>query len=144
MAEISLSTFRFDGYTIEESTYHRNPAFQPHEIPIDFVVEGGIKVYPENVRSEITLSARLFMEETTSEEHTPFTLHLVLKGFFSGESEEMEVAHFIELCKHNAPAILFPFLRSTVADITRSFAQNALVLPLINLQNMEFEDQKEA
>lgn len=143
MADVVLSPFRFDSYFIEESEFTRNSSFESHEVPLDFMLEGKLKIYPEDMKAEILLSACLFMDDSTKDEDAPFTLRIDLKGIFSGKSETLTLEQFTELCKHNAPAILFPFLRSTVADMTRSFVQQPLLLPLINLQNMAFEEQRE-
>ena len=60
------------------------------------------------------------------EENHPFLMNIVIRGFF----EISEKSFLI-----NAFAILFPYLRSIITDITKA-SLIPLVLPIINVQNL--------
>ncbi|HLV09553.1 MAG TPA: hypothetical protein VKY40_05045 [Halanaerobiales bacterium] len=46
----------------------------------------------------------------------------------------MKKDDFDYMCKYNGAAILFPFLRSAITDITKASNVTPLVLPLVNIQ----------
>ncbi|WP_416358930.1 protein-export chaperone SecB [Caldicellulosiruptor danielii] len=75
------------------------------------------------------------------ENNFPFSLEISLTGYFRG-SENIEREKFIELTKYNGTAILFPYLRSAVSDITKAANINPLILPVINVINFIKEQEK--
>lgn len=60
------------------------------------------------------------------EENHPFLMNLVIRGFFEISEKEFLM---------NAFAILFPYLRSVITDITKA-SLIPIVLPTINVQNL--------
>lgn len=60
------------------------------------------------------------------EENHPFLMNLVIRGFF-----EISERKFL----NNAFAILFPYLRSVITDITKA-SLIPIILPTINVQNL--------
>lgn len=65
------------------------------------------------------------------EETMPFRLHVEFQGLFTLNKSigKEKVKPFAEI---NCPAIIFPFLRESVADITRRAGFPPLYLPVIN------------
>ncbi|MCG6845095.1 MULTISPECIES: protein-export chaperone SecB [Fusobacterium] len=60
------------------------------------------------------------------EENHPFLMNLVIRGFFEISERKFLI---------NAFAILFPYLRSVITDITKA-SLIPIILPTINVQNL--------
>lgn len=75
----------------------------------------------------INISIRL----SIGDDQLPFLLEIIYEGvFFLNKRVPRKDAE--QYAKINCPAILFPFLRECVADITRRAGFNPLILPSIN------------
>lgn len=66
----------------------------------------------------------------SEDEHLPYSFVIEMGGKFALEEEEVE--HIQRLCMINIPAILLPYLRETVADITRRSGNQPMHLATIN------------
>jgi preprotein translocase subunit SecB len=62
-----------------------------------------------------------------------FRLEIMIRGIFSADDSVKE--DFTYLCEYNGLSILFPFIRSAIADITEAANVSPLILPLINVEN---------
>lgn len=58
-----------------------------------------------------------------------FTLTVSIEGLFEGSQEGLPLDQFAQV---NAPAILFPYLRETVSNLTARSGHPALLLPTVN------------
>ncbi len=65
-------------------------------------------------------------------QNLPYNFEIEVGGKF--ELEEGEETRLKQLCTTNIPAILFPYLRETIADITRRSGNQALHLSTMNFQ----------
>lgn len=64
----------------------------------------------------------------------PFEIHTSIVGLFELSSNEYTEEMYISLLKNNAVAILFPYLRSLISDLTMKLnVSNTLVLPSMNI-----------
>ena len=63
-----------------------------------------------------------------------FNLSAGYKGIFS-YSSDAPPKNVISFTKINAPAIIFPFLRSAIASLTLTVGVPPLILPIINFTN---------
>lgn len=71
-------------------------------------------------------------------ESYPYSFEVEVGGKFSLEDDE--VPHVERICNINIPAILFPYLRENVADITRRSGNPPMHLATINF--VEISKQK--
>ncbi len=73
----------------------------------------------------------VFLSVSIGEGEFPFLLEIEYEGLFvlNKRAAKKDVE---QIAKINCPAILFPFLRECVADITRRAGFNALMIPPIN------------
>lgn len=78
---------------------------------------------------EKSISSLIFM--STREGRMPFHIEIEYEGIFKLNKQvaKKKVEPFANI---NCPAILFPFLRECVADITRRAGLNPLILPTMN------------
>ena len=58
-----------------------------------------------------------------------FSLKATLEGLFEGEQQGLPLEQFARV---NAPAILFPYLRETVSNMTARSGHPAILLPTVN------------
>lgn len=58
-----------------------------------------------------------------------FTLATIIEGLFEGSQEGLPLEQFAQV---NAPAILFPYLRETISNLTARSGHPALLLPTVN------------
>ncbi len=76
-------------------------------------------------------SINTLLSLSLSKDQLPFILDIEYEGLFKLNKRvaKKKIESFAEI---NCPAILFPFLRECIADITRRAGFSALLLPAIN------------
>ena len=126
--------FKFERYYVEGIDFRHNESFlyqEPLDLNLEFEVELG--VLSDYSQGFVLIAARIFNDAKAN--NYPFTLNLSIRGIFSTDQElsHDEFERFLEI---NGTAVLFPFLRSTLADITRSAGHETLVLPLMNIYSL--------
>lgn len=129
-----ISTFNFEGYAVDEIRFERNIDFNQEDSNMDIMTQVSVSVDDEARQCAVTLVSQLFCDDTKPLSEKPFTLQVRITGKFSTD-ESVEINQFNDLCRKNAPAILFPFLRSIVADITKSANVMPVILPIMNLSD---------
>lgn len=65
----------------------------------------------------------------------PFTLNLEIRGIFGVENKK-DLDLLKDFCETNGPAIMFPYARSIVSDLTSRTSSPTLNLPLINMSKV--------
>lgn len=133
------SSLKFEQYQVEKIEFQLNPDCDNKEIEYDFDLDCEIesKEFKEQHIGAIRLKIIIF--KNAVENNYPFELSVSVVGIFS--SCNMDKNKFDKALKLNGTAILFPFLRSTIADITKTANVNVLFLPLINVH--KFLEHKE-
>lgn len=140
MDKHQLSKFVFENYGIDYIQYSVNEDFNNREeVELDLEIEVSVKVKDDELKSAITLIAHVF--DDAKNKNYPFSLDVSITGFFSAEGD-MKPDEFKEYCKCNGTAVLFPFLRSTIADVTRTANVQPLILPLFNIHNLIKQQEK--
>lgn len=82
---------------------------------------------------------RLFLKLSLQDESAPLNLEVEVGGLFGVSSKPEDVIEATKLAEINCAAIIFPYLRETVADLTRRAGLAPLHLPPINF--VEFYKQ---
>lgn len=72
-----------------------------------------------------------YLLKSTDEEPLPFDIDVSITGFFTINSDDEKLRD--TLINENAVAILFPFLRSTIASLTTLANKPPLILPIVNV-----------
>ncbi|MGN1213034.1 MAG: protein-export chaperone SecB [Christensenellales bacterium] len=70
-------------------------------------------------------------------ENFPFELKLSMCAEFA--LPNFEEKKYDKLIKKDVPSIMFPFMRSAVANITTTANIPPLILPIININNIKFD-----
>ncbi len=90
---------------------------------IQFTIE--IETHFSNEKSELIVTLT-----TTTKSEKPFYFSITYSGTFFIESDEMD--HIERIGTIHGPAILFPFIREHVADLTRRAGLNAFIINPVN------------
>jgi len=84
----------------------------------------------------------VFVSVSSDSEKQPFRFSVAWEGSFS--FEEMPLDEVLERIAHiNCASIIFPYVRETIADLTRRASMVPLNLPPLNFVAMYEERQKE-
>lgn len=135
-----MSSFRFDDYKIEYISFNLNKEFKnenENESEVDFGLQVGVNISDDNKQAEVSLKLDIYNKDS---KEAPFKLTASITGWFSTD-DDIDVDKYIQFCKVNATAILFPYLRSAVTDITKISNVQPLVLPLVNVYNLIKNDK---
>lgn len=102
-----------------------SPPANAKGLPLKFTISTGHSYVPKEKR--IAVGIRV----TVGENGDPFLLDIDYQGLFllNRRAKTKEIEPFARI---NCPAILFPFVRECIADITRRAGLNPLILPAIN------------
>lgn len=81
-------------------------------------------------------------EEETAEEEL-INLHAAIGGIFQCEEGKLETEIENRLVKNHIPAILMPYLRSTISSFLANAGYGSIILPLININALAEEAMKD-
>ena len=125
------SALQFVGYDVTRLQFEKNSLFVgAGEVQITPKFKKEVSELGEN---SINVTLGVLIENTESSP-TPFNLCVELTGHFNAQFSGEESLPFREqLINQNTVAILFPFLRSTVASLTLAANISPVILPIINL-----------
>ena len=125
------SALQFVGYDVTKLQFEKNSLFVGDgEVQITPKFKKEVSILDEN---SISVSLGVLIENTDSNS-MPFNLCVELTGHFKAKFSGEESQPFREqLINQNTIAILFPFLRSTVASLTLAANISPVILPIINL-----------
>lgn len=132
------SVLQLNDYKIEFIEYAYNSSFV-YENPINVSVKSKVDVGTnvEEQKSKVSIDFSVFPDE---EKTNPFKLRILMTGYFSssGSLSKQELSH---LSRINGTAVLFPFLRSAIVNITSQANIQPLLLPLIDVNKfLEVEE----
>lgn len=124
------SLLQFLGYEVNKLQFKKSDAS---------VNTGEIQLVPRFMKSVEDLGDNNYnvtigvLIEQSQDQHLPFELCVELTGNFKLVMDDSNLDIKKRLLNQNTLAILFPFLRSTVASLTLSANITPVLLPLINI-----------
>lgn len=77
-------------------------------------------------------NVKIVLEISLDNEELPFNIDIVMGGLFEFSRDVSKIETIDEIVNINCAAILYPFLRETVADVTRRAGFTPLLLPPVN------------
>ena len=113
----------FNGYRIENINYNHNNKFQISE-ENNIIPEFALIKSPNNSKEYNVIIGFSY----TDKQNQPFVMESVIRGFFEVGDDKNENILF------NAFAILFPYVRSLISDMTR-YSITPIIIPTINIMN---------
>lgn len=131
--EDCLAQLRFSGYYVEELKYSRKDDVDDKKEKITLSPDFDVVVVtdPEDFhRANVFISVEFKDEDN---KYLPFYLYARIRGFFDivGDMDESACNAMYET---NATAILFPYLRAIVTNLSSGNDHPPVVLPAINIK----------
>ncbi len=124
----------FKKYIVDEINFNYNEKFIDKPVKIDFDIDKEI-VYISEKEMQVRLIVYLF--NNTPKEY-PYKMKVAIRGFFEIENNDENINF-----EPNAIAILYPYIRSIVSTYTSSANVMPLILPVINVNKMLQDKEKE-
>lgn len=136
----------FEGYQVDNINYEKNNSNQKGDytsFPPEFFI---VKADKEN-NNQFNIIMGVKIDDSDAENILPFTAEVVVRGFYSFNTDDakeydIDNIHLFQLV--NGSAILYPYLRSILTDITSKSMHNPIILPTINfskfIHGRELED----
>lgn len=127
-----MVVLEFKGYRVLKMDYERNLEFDPSKDETGFSPKINI-----SFNTELDDVASVILSFTSKGE-LPFNIDVKLEGDFKYNAEEdKDNFGFEDLIKKNATAILFPYFRMIISQLTgMSGEYPSLVLPTMNISNL--------
>lgn len=136
------SVLSFEHFDVLETIYKCNPFKEDENKELSPIFKLDIK-YNDSKKSEAALILSIELGDNELNEFV-FYLRAVIVGVFSleiDENEENKEKLIEDMYKKNSVAILYPYLRSIVTDISSKGSKEPIMLPTINIAAMmERED----
>ncbi|MEJ7541598.1 MULTISPECIES: protein-export chaperone SecB [Staphylococcus intermedius group] len=111
-----MAAINFINYVVDTMYYKTNPNFDidnNEDIIIDEEVDAHINIIDNEKTAIITLRSELKEKDSV-----PFSFEVRIVGYFEFDEKESDGVDFKDLLKTNAVAILFPYLRAIVSELT--------------------------
>lgn len=129
-----MATLTFENYFFEGFSFTENEKFDIDSEKLDINIIPKADIYVAKDKVLIKLSCKLGDDEKTS---CPFTAEVDMVGIFGHTVDEDDAEDKLlssKLVSQNTLAILFPYLRSFVSDMTlRSNKFPAYIIPTMNI-----------
>ena len=110
---------------------------EPIEVKYGIVVEIFVNDV-DNTTYKVNLICNVFQDAALN--NYPFSINISLEGLFDCKNVNPDdIQNYIQF---NAVAILFPYLRATISQITSLTNGESLNLPLVNVYNLIADAQK--
>lgn len=137
------SPFYFNGYYVNDVTFKKNENYNHENIQIKFDVDAKYDYFfkDNKMRGSITLYVDVFKD--AKKNGYPFELKMTFVGKFSAAENDLKEQHFRDMMKVNGVAILFPYIRSAITDITKAANVTPLLLPSMNIINLLKKNTKQ-
>lgn len=125
---------KFNGYYMEDMNYSRNNNYEFTSEYFDLSPQFLFKIV---VSEDTPNKYNLIMGARVGYlDQSPFLAEVIIRGFFEirdGQNEEKELENLYII---NSSAILFPYLRSTLTDITSKSDHDPVMLPTFNFHTI--------
>ena len=127
-----MAVLNFKGYVVEDSSYQRNNNYVPVAKPVNLTpdIETTNDVRDGNILVRLRVSVGSISDKTM-----PFRASITINGKFKFNASEDDSGVGIDmLIRNNAVAILYPYARALIANLTLSSNEYpAVTLPTINV-----------
>lgn len=127
MEEIKKSTaFKFDNFIVVESHIIQNPIKQG---------KASITIEPVGVLDPDGKTFKLLLDVNVTDENKSFEIKIKTLGVFEFKEKQMgnKLDNYFLV---NAPAIIFPYIRSYISTLTSLSGIKTINLPLMNLTSL--------
>lgn len=120
------SAFQFIGYRISKIKCEIDDDFNPKDLKISQSID-----IQQNYEKERARFVEVIMDVSIKDEDNSFAFFIRMKGGFLG-TEDIPQDVFEKFSTVNAPAIMYPFIRSIITNYTAQANIPPVILPTIN------------
>ncbi|CAM2791021.1 protein-export chaperone SecB [Salinicoccus roseus] len=133
-----MAGLTFENYFISKMHYENNKNFVSDENPIDIDPHFAVKIFKSEHQAVVNLG---FTAGELEQEDSPFLVEVEISGLFSYVEEEADSIAFEDFLTNNAVALLFPYLRQVVSNLTAASNQfPTFILPVMNIAQLLKEE----
>lgn len=126
-----MAAIIFEDYYVEEARYSWNKQFDIETNEINLKTEFNARINASD--QEALVSLNILVGDLEDNEQ-PFLVEATINGIFKFDEKEAQGIEFDSYLKNNSVAILYPYARSLVSDLTsRSNQFPTFYLPVINI-----------
>lgn len=132
------ATFQFSGYTFEKLSFAMENEYDPtQKYQVDFNLTIDTQLVDKTCKNE----GFVILECNIKSDHA-FSIHAIMKGKFIlvKSTEDIDFEKFL---KCNGTAVMYPYLRAAISELTKTCNIQPLTLPLINVTHFLKEEDKE-
>lgn len=123
------SCLQFNGYTVDKITFSMAKSMNENQ---EFQITPIFGIHRKDLgedKYDIQLSVSI---EATKDNPLPFSMEVIMTGKFSACFDDIDGDLKNSIINDNTVAIMFPFLRSTIASLTTAANVPTLILPIMN------------
>ncbi len=119
----------FMGYQVNSIVFQLNPSYSGYDEELGIEPDLSFEIVRNKNVGVVVIQCNVFQEEDS-----PFYIEVEIEGGFDiqGMAEEA-IDHEL---RHHAVAILYPYLRAVVANITASAGVDTVHLPVVDVSGM--------
>lgn len=139
MDELIKAMISFEGYKVIKIDYKINQDFSETTEPVSNDVDFNIKFAVNSEESKAVVELAAIVNNNYQQNNKPLYLNVVIIGIYSFQSS-LEDDKLKTLLETNAVAILFPYLRAIISQITVNCGIPPILLPTLNI--VEFLKKK--
>jgi preprotein translocase subunit SecB len=124
-----VSGIRFERIWISHLTFQEvelAPEAERGDGQAIFGAAGGMKVTDDGGAAEI----RLQFSVKPNNPKRPYEVQMTINGRFASDDPEA----LLTFCKSNGPAVMFPYVRTIIHEVSGTGRFGTIVLPLMNMQ----------
>lgn len=125
---VTKSSFQFVDHAIKKSIFIRKEGKTNNDFNID--------IKPSGLINKKSKEFQLFLDLTISDKDESRLINVEVVGLFKFSGSLDDVWSFLVI---NAPAILFPYIRSYISALTALSGTDTIVLPTLNLMSLKNE-----
>jgi preprotein translocase subunit SecB len=131
---------KFMNYKVEKISYILNEAYDPEKPSVGFPnIAINIANSEENKNKfNIILGVKYSLEN-----NLPYLVEIVIRGFFETNSKLTSEEEKLQIILSNGSAIMYPYMRALITDITSKSDFSPIILPTINFYDYVSEVYKE-
>lgn len=138
-----MLTLKFDDYIVNNLSYRKNENYEKSEGGIEINPDFSAKILASESKAVVKISASITSKEDIP---TPFDVEVTLSGFFEQDGyskDKDDNEKFKHMLSANALAILFPYVRTLISDLTlKSNEYPAFNLPVMNFVEIMNKENK--
>ncbi len=106
--------------------------------PVECLVEVGTTSYDTDQKI-IGVSLRLELGTNENDTEAPYAMRVELVGFFQVDEDRFPMEQLSHWTEHNAPLILYPFVREHAFGLSSRCGFRPLLLPLLEVPTFKIE-----